>query len=172
MRDAWRAEIRRSVAEDLVFIDESIFNKKTGWRHRAYGPIGQDIRYIMDTRRGRTWSILPAMTVSGYLPCTGVKEGYYKTFNILNWVRTALLPALNTQSPGKSRVIVLDNCSTHIDPAITEAIESEGYIVRFLPPYSPDFNPIELSFSVLKAWLQRNSIWTRQHHGTFGQYLI
>jgi transposase len=46
----------------------------------------------------------------------------------------------------------MDKNSTHIDEAIISAIEAKGHIVCFLPPYSPDFNPIELSFSALKAW--------------------
>jgi hypothetical protein len=40
-----KEEMRQFAAEDLVFLDESIFNEKTGWKYRAYGPIGQDIRY-------------------------------------------------------------------------------------------------------------------------------
>jgi transposase len=51
-------------------------------------------------------------------------------------------------------------------------IEAEGHVVRFLPPYSPDFNPIELTFSVLKAWLQRNYVWTRSSFKKFGDYLV
>ena len=42
LRRAWREEMRQFIAEDLVFLDESIFNEKTGWRYHAYGPIGQD----------------------------------------------------------------------------------------------------------------------------------
>lgn len=172
LRRGYREEMRRYVAQDFVFFDESIFNEKTGWRYRAYGPIGHNIRYPADVSRGRTWSICAAMTIDGWLPCTGVKEGYFGTPDLLNWLRTALLPALQVQSPGRPRVIVLDNCSVHIDEAVTEAIEGEGHLVRFLPPYSPDFNPIELSFSILKAWFQRNYVWTRHLHGNFGAYLI
>lgn len=90
--------MRRFVAEDLVFLDESIFNEKTGWRYHAYGPIGQDIRYPANTQRGRTWSICAATTVHGWLPCTGIKEGYFKTPNLINWLRTGLLPALRQES--------------------------------------------------------------------------
>jgi hypothetical protein len=139
------------VAEDLVSFDESIFNEKTGWRHRAYRPIGQDIRYPANVQRGRTWSICAATTVNGWLPCTGVKEGYFSTPDLLNWLQTALLLALRAES-GRPRVVVLDNNSMYIDEAVTSAIEAEGYIVRFLQPYSLDFNLIELSFPILKAW--------------------
>ena len=171
LRRLWREDLRRFVAEDLVFLDESIFNEKTGWRYRAYGPIGQSIRYPANVQRGRTWSILAAMTVDGWVPCTGVKEGYFKTPDVLTWLRNALLPSLRTASL-RPRVIIMDNNSVHIDAAITEAIEAEGHSVRFLPPYSPDFNPIELSFSVLKAWILRNYVWTRHMHAGFGDFLL
>ena len=65
LRTGYREEMRRYVAQDFVFLDESIFNEKTGWRYRAYGPIGHDIRYPADIRRGYTWSICAAMTIDG-----------------------------------------------------------------------------------------------------------
>ena len=142
--------MQQYAAKDLVFFDESIFNEKTGWRYRAYRPIGQDIRYPANVRRGRTWSICAAMTIDSWLPCTRVKEGYFKTPNLLNWLHSMLLPALHRESD-RPCVVVIDNNSTHVDEVIVSAIEAEGHIVRFLPPYSPNFNPIELTFSVLKA---------------------
>ena len=114
LRKAWREEMRRYIAEDLVFLDESIFNEKTGWRYQAYGPIGEDIRYPANTDRGKTWSTCAAITVNGWLPCTGVKEGYFKTHNLLTWLKTGLLPALRRESL-RPRVVVLDNCSTHLE---------------------------------------------------------
>jgi hypothetical protein len=53
------------VAEDLIFLDESIFNKKTGWRYNAYAPIGDEARYTTDITRGWTWAICSAMTLGG-----------------------------------------------------------------------------------------------------------
>ena len=66
----------------------------------------------------------------------------------------------------------MNNDSIHIDEAVVDAIEAEGHLVRFLSLYSPDFNLIELSFSVLKAWLQRNYIWTRRRYDLFGDYSV
>jgi transposase len=51
---------------------------------------------------------------------------------------------------------------------VTQLIES---LVRYLPPYSPDFNPIELTFSVLKAWMKRNWVFLRQTCRTYGDFL-
>jgi transposase len=53
-------------------------------------------------------------------------------------------------------VIIIDNVSIHIYLCITQLIEAAGHIVCFLPPYLPDYNPIELVFSVLKVWIKRN----------------
>jgi len=55
--------MQRFVTEDLVFLDESIFNKKTRWRYHAYGSIDQEIYYSVNTQRGRICSICAATTV-------------------------------------------------------------------------------------------------------------
>ena len=76
--------MQQFAAENLVFLDESIFNEKTGWRYCAFGPIGHDIRYPADIQQDCTWSICAAMTVSGWLPCTRVKKGYFQMLDLLN----------------------------------------------------------------------------------------
>ena len=65
------------------------------------------------------------------------------------YVEQVLAPALR---PGD--VVVLDNLAAHNQPEVREAIEHAGAHLRFLPPYSPDFNPIELAFAKLKAFLR------------------
>src|ERR1044071_2664536 len=57
--------------------------------------------------------------------------------------------------PNINSVLVLDNARIHHDDILIEYIEAFGGHVEFLPPYSPDFNPIESSFSVIKSFLQR-----------------
>ncbi len=57
--------------------------------------------------------------------------------------------------PSEHSVLVLDNARIHHDKDLIEYIESFGGRVEFLPPYSPDFNPIESSFSVIKSFLQK-----------------
>ena len=125
------------------------------WRSMAYAPIGDPARYYTDIRRGDTVSVLPAYTTAGYLPCTAIKKGYFNKEAILDWLIDQLLPLCN-EYPGERSIIVLDNVSIHVDPSIVQAIEAKGCLVKYLPPYSPDFNPIELTFSVLKAWMRRH----------------
>lgn len=125
------------------------------WRSIAYAPIGDPARYHGDMRRGDTYSILPAYTTEGYLPCTGIKKGYYSKDEILDWLINHLLLLCN-EYPRERSIIVLDNVSIHVNRRIVQAIEEKGCLVRYLPPCSPDYNPIELTFSVLKAWMRRH----------------
>ena len=67
----------------------------------------------------------------------------------LAYVEQVLVPMLR---PGD--VVVLDNLAVHKQPEVHAAIECVGAQLRFLPPYSPDFNPIELAFAKLKAFLR------------------
>lgn len=66
------------------------------------------------------------------------------------YVRQVLVPSL---SPGD--IVIMDNLSSHKAPAARDAIEAAGAKLLFLPPYSPDFNPIEQAFSKLKAHLRK-----------------
>lgn len=71
LRARWQADMNHYTADQLVFLDESIFKLQTGWRAYAYAPIGDPARWSDNCKRGDTWSILPAYTTTGYLPCTG-----------------------------------------------------------------------------------------------------
>jgi transposase len=53
-------------------------------------------------------------------------------------------------------VVSLDNLNVHLDPRVQTALEYKGCLIKFLPPYSLDYSPIELTFSVLKAWIQQH----------------
>lgn len=68
------------------------------------------------------------------------------------WTTECLIPKL----PEKS-VVVLDNASFHKRKDIVEAIENAGHIVEFLPPYSPQLNPIEKKWAQLKTWIKKLS---------------
>jgi len=171
LRIDWELQMLHLTAEQLVFVDESLFNESTGWRYRAYAPVGRPARYHASRRRGHSWGVLPAYTVDGYLPCTAIKEGWFNADDFFEWIVNELLPYCNP-FPGPRSIIIMDNASFHCHPRIAEAIREHGCDVRFLPPYSPDFNPIELSFSVLKAWFRRyfDYLWP-QFDGTFGDFL-
>ena len=61
--------------------------------------------------------------------------------------------------PQKNSVLVMDNARIHHNEKIISIVEEFGGRVLFLPPYSPDFNPIELAFSVIKSWLRKYNVF-------------
>lgn len=71
------------------------------------------------------------------------------------WVETQLAPTL---SPGD--VVILDNVAFHKSPRAEELVKAKGAWILFLPPYSPDLNPIEMAFSKLKALLRKRAART------------
>jgi hypothetical protein len=137
-------------AEQMVFLDESMFNEITGWRLTIWALIGQPARYSRNINRGHAWSLLAAYTTEGYLPCYSIKEDYFNTESFYRWLVDKLLPFYRPY-PGPNSVIILNNASSYCDLKIADVIRARGYLVRYLLLYSPQFNSIELSFSILKA---------------------
>jgi len=132
----------------FVFLDE--FGATTNMaRAYARGPRGK--RVVCKTPHGH-WKVLStiaAMTVHGMLGY-GSFDGATDTETFLTFVRDGLVPHLK---PG--RVVVLDNLPAHKSPKVDELIESAGARVLRLPPYSPDFNPIEMAISKMKSVLRK-----------------
>lgn len=79
-----------------------------------------------------------------------VLDGAMNGAAFLAYVEQVLVPTLR---PGD--IVIMDNLPAHKPVAIRQAIEAAGAELRFLPPYSPDFNPIEMAFSKLKALLRK-----------------
>ena len=71
------------------------------------------------------------------------------------WVEHVLVPNL-----GQGDIVVMDNLSSHKGPRVRALIEAAGATLRYLPPYSPDFNPIEKAFAKLKALLRKEAART------------
>lgn len=147
-RDQWFDRVADVKLEQLVFIDE--FGATTNME-RAYarGPRGQ--RVVCKTPRGH-WKVLStiaALTTGGILG-HGTFDGATDADTFLAFVRDGLVPNLR---PGQ--VVVFDNLSAHKSPRIDALIESAGAKVLRLPPYSPDFNPIEMAISKIKSVLKK-----------------
>jgi transposase len=92
--------------------------------------------------------VIAALRLEG-LGAPAVFDGPIDSPTFLAYVEQVLVPTL-----APSDVVVLDNLAVHKQPAVRTAIEQVGARVRFLPPYSPDFNAIELAFAKLKAFLR------------------
>ncbi|MFG1464568.1 IS630 family transposase [Xanthobacter sp. DSM 24535] len=132
----------------LVFIDESGTSTKMA---RLYGraPRGERCRAPVPHGHWKTTTFVGGLTLEGIVAPMTI-DGAMTGAAFLAYVEQLLVPTL---SPGD--VVVLDNLPAHKPAAIREAIEAAGAVVLFLPPYSPDFNPIEMAFSKMKASLRK-----------------
>ncbi len=132
----------------LVFIDETGADTKMARRH-GRAPRGQRLRSSVPHGHWKTTTFVGGLRLSGMTapmvldgPMTGDWFGAY--------VEQILVPTLR---PGD--IVILDNLPAHKNATARRAIEAVGAELRFLPPYSPDLNPIENAFSKLKANLRK-----------------
>jgi transposase len=146
-RAAWTADAPALAAEDLVFVDECGIATNMA---RLYGRAarGRRARGAVPHGRWERLTVLGGLTLGGLTACMSL-EGAADTEAMVAFVRQVLVPTLR---PGQ--VVVLDNLSVHRDARVRQLIERAGCRLLFLPPYSPDLNPIEPAWSKLKALLR------------------
>jgi hypothetical protein len=111
LRDNWFKQLAKWDAAQLVFLDESGINSKLGQRDYGYAPKGHRARSKVVTRHAPNLSLLPALTVDGYIICN-VYEGAVNQNVFAEFIEHDLLPLCNLY-PGPRSVIVLDNARVH-----------------------------------------------------------
>ncbi len=111
LRSAWIQKLSEWNAAQLIFIDETGLNRACGYRTRGRATKGQRIRLAQPARMRENYSILPALSMDGYIACKAYKGGVnQKTFNA--FIRDDVLPFC-TPFPGPNSVIIMDNASIH-----------------------------------------------------------
>ncbi|WP_420894206.1 IS630 family transposase [Vandammella animalimorsus] len=159
-RASWIQQQARLDARRLVFLDETWSSTcMTPLRGRA--PRGQ--RCVASAPHGhwKTSTFIAALRCDA-LTAPMVTDGPINGAVFLAWVKTFLCPTLR---PGD--IVIADNLSSHKVAGVREAIEGVGASIRYLPPYSPDLNPIEKLFAKFKALLRRagertvGALWQR-----------
>ena len=131
----------------MVFLDETSTHTSLSRRY-ARAPRGVRAYGHVPRNHGHNVTLLAALTPTGIGPSMTI-PGAIDSAAFAVYVRRCLVPSLH---PGQ--VVILDNLSAHKTAAAREAIEAAGCAVRFLPAYSPDFNPIELAFAKIKSRLR------------------
>ena len=130
-----------------VFLDECGVTTDL-LRRYGRGPRGLRVTDHTPCSHWEAHTVIAALRLTG-LGAPAVFDGPIDSPSFLAYVEQVLVPTLR---PGD--VVVLDNLAVHKQPEVRTAIAQAGASIRFLPPYSPDFNPIELAFAKLKAFLR------------------
>jgi len=146
-RARWHEHLAVEPVSRLVFVDESGANTKmTRLRGRALA--GARLLARLPHGHYQSSTLISGMRLQG--PCAPwLFEGPMNGEMFLAWVRQGLAPTLQAGD-----VVILDNLATHKIRGIVEAIEAAGARLLYLPPYSPDFNPIETMWSKIKQILR------------------
>jgi transposase len=156
LRAAWRLLVAGEVdAERLVFVDEMGTNVSLSPLY-AWSPKGQRAFGSAPRNWGKNVTLLASITREGLGPCLAV-EGSTTREVFETYLEHVLVPTL-----GPGQVVVIDNLSAHKGERVRELIEQRGCQLLYLPPYSPDFNPIEQAFSKVKGLMRRAEARTRE----------
>jgi transposase len=124
-------------------------------RLRGRAPRGERLRAAIPHGHWRTTTFVAGLRLSG-IDAPMVIDGPINGESFLAYVRQVLVPTLS-----HGDVVIMDNLGSHKGAAVRAAIEAAGAELRFLPPYSPDLNPIENAFAKLKALLRTAAARTR-----------
>jgi transposase len=125
-------------------------------RLRGRAPVGKRLVAKVPHGHWKTTTLIAALCAGG-IHCSTVVDGAVNAEVFEAFVGQVLVPQLR---PGD--VVVLDNLSSHKRASTRELIEAAGATLLFLPPYSPDLNPIEMVFSKIKQLLRSMACRTRQ----------
>jgi transposase len=134
--------------ERLVFIDETWASTNMA-RRRGRAPKGERLRVGIPHGHWKTTTFVAGLRRTGMI-APMVLDGPINGVAFQAYVDQVLVPELR-----EGDIVIMDNLGSHKGKGVREAIEAAGANLLYLPPYSPDFNPIENAFSKLKALLRK-----------------
>jgi len=159
-RKAWFAGQLDLDPKRLVFVDETGATTKMA-RLRGRAPRGERCRAAIPHGHWKTTTFVAGLRLGG-MTAPMVLDGPMNGPAFLAYVEQVLVPTLRPED-----VVIMDNLAPHKSAAVRMAIEAAGARLLLLPPYSPDFNPIENAFAKLKALLRKagertiDGLWRR-----------
>lgn len=148
MRKNWQESITEYDAEQLVFLDESGVNIDMS---RIYGRAMGGRRTVdkVPLSTPKSTTILSSIRLNGETTYTTYSGGT-KREQFTDYLKNTLIPTLQ-----KGNIVIMDNMRTHHVSEVRTILEDAGMTLLYLPPYSPDFNPIEKMWSKIKAVLRK-----------------
>ncbi|CEJ62928.1 Putative Transposase [Penicillium brasilianum] len=173
LRDFYLHNLSDFQSHHLVYVDESGCDKRIGFRRTGWSPLGVTPLQVANFHRDQRYQILPAYCQDGIV-LSRVFQGSTDATLFADFIEQLLRHCGRWPEP--KSVIVMDNASFHRSDRIEEMCSDAGVKLVYLPPYSPDLNPIEEFFSELKAFIKRNWVHyeedTKQGFQTFLEWCI
>jgi len=153
LRDFYLHNLSAFRSYHLVYVDESGCDKRIGFRRTGWSPLGVTPVKVARFHRAQRYQILPAYTQDGVL-LARVFQGSTDSTVFEDFIDQLLHHC--GRFPEPKSVIVMDNASFHHTERIEQMCAEAGVKLLYLPPYSPDLNPIEEFFAELKAFIKKN----------------
>ena len=153
-RTAFMAHVLQFPREYFVWVDETGSDARTHIRRFGYSLLGVPPVYTRTLARGKRISAIAAISSEGLL---GVELTYNSVDadKFFDFIRGTLIPNMQPFDGSNSKsIVIMDNCSIHHVEPVKELLQDAGILLIFLPPYSPDYNPIEETFSSIKYYLK------------------
>ena len=156
-RAAYRQELAmlKQSGKCVVYADESGF-RDASHRRFGYAPRGEAVYGLISSQRTRTTTLLAAR-FQGTFTAVRLLQGGCKSVDFNDWLAEALCPHLTA-----NHVLILDNAMLHKTSRTRELVEATGAGLLFLPPYSPNYNPIKHDFADIKRKREYNPDLTLQ----------
>lgn len=169
LRDFYLHRLSEFKSYHLVYVDESGCDKRIGFRRTGWSPLGVTPVQVSRFHRGQRYQILPAYTQDGIV-LSRVFTGSTDAAFFEDFIGQLLQHCGRWPEP--KSVLVMDNASFHHSARIKQMCFDAGVKLLFLPPYSPDPNPIEEFFAELKAYIKKNwSLYEENLCQEFGTFL-
>jgi transposase len=157
LRAAWKVMVAEEIdARQLVFVDEMGTNTSLSPLY-AWAPRGERAFCSVPRNRGPNTTLLSSMTLEGMGTTSLAVEGATNREVFETYVEQILAPTLR-----RGQVVVMDNLTAHKGDRVKELIEEQGCELIYLPPYSPDFNPIEEAFAKIKGVVRKAEARSRE----------
>lgn len=142
--------VARIAVERLVFVDESGLNCSMTRSH-VWVKRGTEYEERVPANWGKNLTLIGAVRLTGWI-ALGTMFATSNRERFTRWLQTRLLPKLR-----RSDVLVMDNATAHHAPAVARLCKAAGVRLLYLPPYSPDFNPIEPGWALQKQHVRKHA---------------
>ena len=143
-------ETEKQNGKSPVYVDECGFSAEA-FRPYAYAPRGELVHGLVSGQKHRTTSLIAA-NIDGMFMAHSLFEGSCDAERFNTWLEQELCPHLRPE-----HLVIMDNARFHKKERTQHLIEATGAKLLFLPPYSPDYNPIEHDFANIKRLRKYNS---------------